>query len=247
MFTLMFGSYTFPNKTFEVEELPLNNNIQEDSVVRKHGSTIQAPYLKSRTIRISGTIHNNSSETSLTQLMAMQEALFAGEDKFYHRSDRYISCFIKSLNPEFKKGTDKAVIDVDISFIAQDPFFYSAGVSLSVIQNAVNGVTIDFDVSPSGNVFSESKIFIYASGGTINDDITLINLSNSEKFFKFRGILADGTTLEIDSKDCTVLNNEVDGLSNFEGDFLTLVAGSNSFQFCGGTCRIEIDYKNRWY
>ncbi|MFA5089797.1 MAG: hypothetical protein WC510_02030 [Candidatus Omnitrophota bacterium] len=50
MFTLLFGDYTFPNQTFEVEGCPLDNGINEDSVPRRHGAVIQTAYLKSRRI-----------------------------------------------------------------------------------------------------------------------------------------------------------------------------------------------------
>jgi phage-related protein len=247
IFTLWFGNYEFPNQTFEIDGLPVENNVQESIIPRRHGVIIQAPYLKSRTFKISGILHNNTAETSHTQLMAMQAALLAGENNFKYRSDRQIKCYTKSIKPEFKEGTDKAVIEVAISLVAQEPFFCSAGASYSDIQTPVKGTTLLFDIYNGGNVFSEPKFMICATGGTISDDIQLKNITNGNQLFKFRGVVPNGLTLEIDCGGMAVLNNAVDALSYFEGDFVTLLPGTNSFQFVGATCRLTTEDKYRWY
>ena len=244
MFTLMFGSYTFPNKTFEIVNLPLENNIKEESIPRKHGTIMRDPFLKSRKIKIEGIIHNSTEASSLTELMALQAALLAGEDKFYHRSDRYIDCYLKKFTPDFIKGTDKSIISVKVELLAQVPFFIAAGASVSDVSNAT-GSTLSFNINNNGNAFSEPIIYICATGGTINDEIQLKNVTKDD-IFNFRGILNNGLTLQIDTKDYEVLNNGVDGISDYEGDFLTVVAGSNNFQFVGMTCRITIEHRDRY-
>lgn len=246
MFTLLFGDYTFPNQTFELQEIPLESNIQEDSIPRRNGTVIQTPYLKARSLKVVGLIHSSSVETSHSQLLAMQKALLVGEGNFQYRSDRYIKCYTKKVTPDSKEGTDRAVMEVTIQMVAQNPYFYSAGVSISDIQTPVKGTTLSFSINNQGDVFSEPIYKICATSGAINDDISVTNLTNN-KTLRFRGIIANGLTLEINAEELTVLNNGVDGLSNFEGDFITLAAGTNSFQFVGATCRFTTEYKKRWY
>ena len=245
MFTLQFGSYTFPNQTFELQELPLDNDIREEKIPRKHGAIVSSPFIKTRRIKIKGFIHNDVVETSHTQLMEMQEGLLAGEEQFKYRSDRYINCYLRKINPKPQEGTDKAVIEISIDLVAQVPFFYS-DTAYSIAKD-ITGTTHVFDVSSGGNVFSEPVISICATGGTIDDDIQLENITNANQLFKFRGIVANGETLEIDSSDLTVENNALDGISNFEGDFITLLAGSNEFQYVGADARVTVDYRYRWY
>lgn len=245
MFTISFGDYSFPNQTFEIAELPLENNIQENDIPRRHGSVIQTPYLNSRKIRIKGTLHSNSSTTTQQQLMVMQAALMVGERAMQYRSDRYINCRMKSMKPSFPEGLDMTIVAVDINMVAGVPFFYSAGASYSDVQTP-SGVTLLFDIGNGGNVFSEPVFSICATGGTISDDIELKNVTNGQ-LFKFRGAVGNGLTIVIDSAELTVLNNGADGLSNFEGDFLTLEAGTNTLQFAGMTCRLTTKYKYRWY
>ncbi len=244
MYTLMFGSYSFPNKTFEVQSFPLENNILEETIPQKHGSVAQAPYLKSRKISIKGMIHNSTEASSLTELLALQAALLAGENKFYHRSDRYIDCYCRKIDALPEKGTDKAVLEVKIELLAKSPFYIAAGASTSDVNNAT-GSTLLFNINNNGNAFSEPIIYICATGGTINNQIQLKNVTKDD-IFNYRGILNNGLTLQIDTKDYEVLNNGVDGLSDYEGDFLTVVAGSNNFQYVGMTCRITIEHRDRY-
>ncbi len=250
MFTLLFGDYTFPNQTFEVQDFTIDNDIQEDNIPRQHGSVIQTPYLKSRTIKIKGFIHHSTVEASHAEFLAMQKALLASEGNFQYRSDRYIKCYTKKIQPDSKEGTDRAVMEITIQMVAQNPFFYSAGVSISDVQTPVKGTTLLFDIGNAGDVFSEPIYKICAidglTGGAIDDDVIFVNLTNN-KSFRFRGVIASGVTLEINAEELTVLNNGVDGLSNFEGDFATLDAGTNSFQYVGATCRFTTEYKKRWY
>jgi len=244
LYTLMFGDYTFPNQTFEVVSLPIINNVKEDNIPRKHGSIIQTPYLKARKIKIKGTIHNATRATAWTELMAMQAALLASEDKFYHRSDRYIDCYCKKLTPKFAEGTDKGVINTEIELVAQVPFFIAAGASVSDAFNVTGDYS--FNINGLGNAFEPPIIYICATGGTITDEIQLTNNTN-DRVFSFRGVLGNGLTLEIDTKEVTVEVNAVDGLSQFEGDFLTIVAGSNAFAYEGFTCRLTVEHRSRWY
>jgi len=246
IYTLRFDDYEFPNQTFEISGLPVENNISEDKIPRRHGTLILDSYLNSRKIKIKGTIHNVNAADSYSELASMQEALLPAEGKFYYRSDRYINCRANYVKPSFAEGTDKAVMDVDIQLIAANPFQYSAGASYSVVENANDGVTINFDVYNGGNVFSEPKFSFCPTGGTVSDDISVTNLTTG-KSMKYRGTISDGKTLEIDTDEYVVEMDGTDGLSYFEGDFLTLAAGTNSFQYVGSTIRMTTEHKYRWY
>ena len=248
MFTLMYGNYTFPNVTFEVRGLPLDNDIRESTIPRMNGSYVQTSYLKSRKIRIRGYLHNTINTTTESQLMDMQAALVGTgiDSSFQYRSDRYINCRMKSIEADFTEGTDKAVMEVNIDLLASNPFFYSTGASYSNVQTHTGG-TLSFNFSNGGNAFSEPIIYICATGGTITDGISIMSITDSSKNFRYRGTLNNGLTLKVDSSDFTVLNNGVDGLTNFEGNFLNLLAGTNYFVYSGMTCRITTEYKYRWF
>lgn len=244
MFTLMFGSYEFPNQTFEIEGLPIENGVIVNEIPRKHGGIILTPFLKGRKIKISGKIHNDAAETSHAQLLALQTALLAGEGDFYYREDRCIKCFTKSIKPDFIRGTDKAVMDVDIDLWAEQPFLYSAGASYSD-DTAASGTTYPFDVFSGGGVFAEPIITIVPDGATISDDIQLENQTTGD-LMRYRGDVGPGHTLVINTETLEVTMDGVDGISNFEGDFIRLAAGTNSFQYVGGNCDINIKHKYRW-
>ena len=245
MFTLNFGGYEFPNQTFTLKNLDLANNIKEDNIARKHGANIQAPYLKSRKLSVSGMIHNTTEDASLTELLDMQKNLLAGENKLYYRSDRYINCYAQKIKPNEIEGGGKALLDVDIDFIAQNPFFYMAAASYSVEESHAGG-TNTFAINYSGNVFSEPKVYVCATGGTISS-MEMWNITNNNQSFQFTGQINNGLTIAFDTELFTVLNNAVDGITYFNGEFLTIIPGNNQFQFSGITCTITVDYKDRWY
>lgn len=246
LYTLQFGNYTFPNQSFIVESFPLEKNITENTVPRTDGTTIPRAYIKGRTFNITGRLYQDDPDGGLTDLLAMQSALFAGENKFYYRSDRYINAQVKTCTPKYPAGTNYNMMEVDIEMEAADPFFYSAGASISNVISAV-GQTFSFNINNLGNVFSEPKIYIVPSGATMSDNMRLINNSDNGSYFRYRGIVGIGQTILLDSTQFDFIVNGVDGLSNFEGDFVSLVAGSNSFVYAGQTATITVEHKNRWY
>lgn len=247
MFTIQFGDYVFPNQTFIVSAMGLSSGIKESTIPRSHGSVILNPYLKSRTIRIKGIVHASTEDGALSQLLYLQENLISmGEQDLYLRPDRSIKARMSGFDIEPARGSDRSVMECDLSMKCASPFFISAGASYSA-GFTVSGTTYSFEVYSGGNVFSEPKIMIFPIGGTITDAIKLTNITDGSAFLRYRGTLPDGATLEIDSSGMTVLNNGVDGISYFEGNFLNLVAGTNSFQFVGSNCRVTVEHKYRWY
>jgi len=244
MFTLQFGDYTFPNTTFEVQSYPIMGDVKANSVPRRHGAIIQGNYIKERKFKVKGYLHNAAESSTHTELLALQAALTDGEQSFKDRADRYINARLSKFNPTNEKGTDKAVKEINLELIADDPFFYS--IAGTTVNFSATAGTTQFDASNSGNVFAEPVFSFYASAGDISDGIKLTNKSKSNEVFQFRGTVADGTTLEVDSSDFTVENNGVDGLSYYEGDFMGLVAGSNTLEFEGSECEIEITFRPRF-
>ncbi len=245
IFTLQFGDYTFPNQTFELEGNPDQNNMKEDLIVQAHGSVIQTPFLRSKKLRIRGFIHNNVESTSQQELLDMQAGLLVSEKAFRYRSDREINSRVRKIDPKYIKGTDKAVIETVIDLITVSPFYQGVGASNSDVQ-AITGTTLSFDVVNSGNAFSEPKIFIYADGGTIDNNFSIENTNNNQTSI-FQGIIANGTTLELNSKNLDVFNNSVAALTQFEGNFITLLAGTNSLQVIAPDCQVTVEHKYRWF
>jgi len=246
IFTLEFGDYTFPNQTFEIQNASSINNVKEENIVRQHGAVIQTPFLSAKRFTIKGIIHNTDRDTSLSELDSMQQNLLNNKDYLRDRSDREIEAYTKKIVAEPELGTDQAVINIRVDMTAPVPFFTAVGASTETAFTLVDGVCL-FDLAVAGNAFNEPKIYIHANGGTINDDFQLFNITNNNQLFKFRGVIADGETVIIDSKDLTVLNNGVDGISDFEGDFINLLAGTNEFSFGGSTCLLTFERKGRWY
>lgn len=245
MFTLTFGSYTFPNQTFEVESETLDMNIKEQNLIQYHGSFIETPFLKSKKFKIKGYLHNTDEATTEQQLYAMNAALFDAEAFFQHRDDKKIKCFAKKCDGKYLEGLNKSVLEMDIELVSQSPFYISTGASTSQIE-ACAGITTEFYVNNEGNADTDPRIYIHASGETISDNIKITNIE-SGKYSQFRGEIPYGLTLEFNSEDLEVWNNSIDGLSYFEGNFLSFQPGNNLIQVVGATCTVTIEYKKKWY
>lgn len=242
--TLLFGNYNFPNLTFEVEEAPLDSNLKEEVIVRQHGAIIQLPYLRTRKFKIKGFVHNSNADTTRDELSEMQQNLYVSENAFSFLEGRYIDCYTKSIKSKYIRGTNLRVAEVEIQMVAQKPFFY-AGTTISDVESLVDGCT--FEIINTGNAFNEPTYEFLANDGDIIDGISLMNTSNNNMQFRWRGTVADGTTLNIDSETFEVLNNDVNGITYFSGYFTTLLAKTNLFQFDGATCQLTVTRKDRWY
>ena len=80
IFTLEFGDYTFPNQTFESEDIISSNSIKEENIVRQHGAVIQTPFLSAKRFKIKGIIHNTTQALSSSELDDLQQNLLADKN-----------------------------------------------------------------------------------------------------------------------------------------------------------------------
>ena len=166
MFTLMFGTYSFPTVSFTVEGFPIDMNIQENLIPRADGAMIRSQ-MKPRVFNVTGKIYEANQAAAITDLLSMQTALIAaGECQFFYRSDRYINAFVKSITPKPVLGTDQAVMDVDIAFEAQDPYFYAAGLAFggSLAMIIVVWAVLAFRINPgvSGNLVASLLVVVFS-------------------------------------------------------------------------------------
>lgn len=242
--TLLFGNYSFPNKTFEVEEAPLDVNLKEELVIRRHGSTVQFPYLRARKFKIKGFVHNSDVDSTRNELSAMQQNLYANENAFSFLSGRYIDCYTKSFKSKYIRGTDGRVAEIEIQMVAQKPFFY-AGTTATQVEALTDGCT--FELVTEGNALSEPVFEFLADGGAITDGISVTNITNNNMHFRWRGEVANGNTLRIDVESFEILNNGTNGITYFSGYFITALAKTNLFHFDGESCQLTISRKDRWY
>lgn len=83
-------------------------------------------------------------------------------------------------------------------------------------------------------------------------DACKIENQTSGKSFQFRGTVNAAETLEVDNRydtdDYEVLNNDVDSMEEFEGDFIELEPGDNTIVFTGtASTVVKITHKDTWY
>lgn len=253
-YRIRFGSYTFPNDTFEVAGLPLENQLDEANIPRRDGSRILASKLGPRRIRIKGQLHGADEDTVHSALNEFFNQLSTmGEQQLKYRSDRYMKCWVRSFGHSYSQGAYApgtgygGVAAIDIQMQAADPFLYSTSLTTHTIAaDALVNTSLLFDVV-NPNIVSAVPQIILVPGVTLSDVIFFHNRTTGERF-QWHGTLAPGMTLTVDSEEQSVeLGSGVDALSLYEGDFITLNGLTNNFRIAGFTLsNLLVVYRPRY-
>jgi len=215
--------------------------VQTTQIPVTDGAIAETARIGPKTINIEGDIAGAGYDTLRTNLDALHAGLIGqGLAKLTKDNERYIYCQLKDFSYAYDHLTTRATWSV--SFIAHFPFWLAeTPTEVTTLANAINN---------AGNAPTRAKIEITANGA-ITDACRLDNSANNQSF-QYRGTIAAAKKLEVDNRydtdDFEVLNDSVDDIANFEGDFITLNAGDNTLAYTGTAyASIKITYRNCWY
>lgn len=246
MSTIAFGTYTFPNQTFEVEGLGVDMRLDDAEVPRRHGTRIIASRLGPRTIRVKGILHAPDAGTVWSDLNTMLRSLAAaGEQGLVWRTGIALDCWLAKFGHDFVVGANPAVANLKIDFRASNPFPRSTTLGLTVVGLTLVSA-VDLALTNAGQADAYPIFILAAQGLSVTTTIVIRNVNTGDELQYTKGIPV-GSTVVIDTDDMTCTldgQNAVDGLV---GQFPRLLPGTNTIRLSGATYLFEADWYDRYY
>jgi len=235
--------YTF-NKTFDIKGLPFNIRINGQALAYHHGvKDIGDNKVSERMITLEGHIYGDTKAAYDTALSDLYAAIYKQNQTLYYDSDQYIN--IKSISKVYHrivKGAFERAAEVEIRLLAEDPFFYKNTQSASFESLETSGQ--QFDVYNPGNI--EVFPVIGMTTSLPLSDLSINNITAGMSFSYQDSGFIEGTTLLFDCVNGTISRSGTDGIRYFQGSFINLVPGTNTFEFIGATiCGISFLFYER--
>lgn len=252
--TLQFGTYTFPNQTFEIQEHKIDIDTPISDVRRTDQGQVLDGYLKPRRWRINGKVFGEDKGSVHNALITLQKAVHNDGvgASFYYKSDRYSFAQLApgGVVANRTEGLYEFMWGVDIILVSKFPYVEEHIVNC--VSGNRNNDSLVALVTPGGN-FPTGAIFTFVAGtwGFSNQNIRVDNNANS-LFFSYSGPILAGQTLVVDTcLGCVLLQDGltmINAISHFGGHtFLKLEPGENSLVVNAPTLSFEICYQNKWY
>lgn len=251
--TLQFGTYTFPNQTFEV----LGHNMFLDTPVydsrRTNNGQVFQSFMSPKTFKIRGKIYGTDIDDVHNQLTTMQRALLnkGNSASLIYRSDRFVTASLakNGFVGNYEAGLYQYLANVDITMISPKPCAEDNAVT-TVSGSRTNNSAIQ-SVTPGGN-YPASPVFTFVAGANFSNDLRVDNNANS-MYFGWSGPMVNGQTLVIDvDAGCVLLQvglTFIDATSYFFGNmFLTLDdAQQNDLVINAATLTYSITFRKRYF
>jgi len=235
--------YTF-NDTFNVKGLPFNIRINGIQLAYGHGvKDIGDNKISERLITIEGNVYGDTKAAYDTAMENLYAAIYKQNQTLYYDSDQYIN--IKSISKvthRFIKGAFERTAEVEIRLFAEDPFFYKNTQSSSFESLLTSGQ--QFDVYNPGKV--EAFPIIGMTTRVPNADFSINNITAGLSFSYQDAGFVEGETVLFNCQEGTVKRGGVDKIRYFDGAFIYLESGTNTFEFVGTTiCGISFLFYER--
>jgi phage-related protein len=238
---LVDGALTFLDLSQYVESWSPNRKIRINKyqISRRAGLLITAQEYEERSLSFKGKISGTTATTARAAYDTFLQTLNDGEKDLYLHDDRFFRVYLSSESHEYIAAS--RIIKFDVKFTAEKPFTSS----LQRLRNkqTISSSPTSFTITNNGTVYTKPIIQITAGGSDVTDCL-LENLTTGQSM-TFTNDIAAGNTLEVDCDELTVLNDSVDEIGAFAGDFLQINPGANIFKFTGTNCTIKVDYFER--
>lgn len=236
------GATTFTDLSSYLEEWSPNKKYRMSKfvVARRPGVIIPNSEHGEKSIGVRGKVFGTTPTTARTAFDAMLQSLSGGEKDLYLYDDRFYRVFLSSQDHKYIAAL--RCVEFNLQFAMQMPF--AKYIQRLRSQQTISSSPTTFTVTTSGSVFTKPIIKAVAGGSDITA-FTLENLTTGQ-IMSFTATVTAGNTLEIDCDAMTVLNNSVDSIASFTGDFLRLEPGGNQIKITGSNCTLKLDWFDQY-
>ena len=207
---------------------------------RRPGQIIPSVEYDLETLQLVGNVVGSTPQAARTAYDTLIQGLSNGLKNLFLYDDRLIKVYLTSEDHNYQAAARS--IPFTLGFTAPNPFFQYLN-KTRVVQAIASSPT-SFTVVSNGTVYAKPVLNFIAGGSSI----TSLNLQNltTGQVMNFTGTVTAWNTLVIDTDAATILNNGVDGIAYFTGDFLQLNPGTNILKFTGSNCTIKVDFFDRF-
>lgn len=223
----------------------LNMKADQYEIANSEGSYIPETHLQARNIKVTGNVVGSDVASCRTHFDNLMKGILAWQAtekrNMYLYDDRVLECFLKGFDWNYINGLQMIKFNMTLSV----PSAVSRSIGKYRTSQAITGTVTEFNVPYNGSAESKPYIRIIA-GGTAITTCSLQNLTTGQSL-AYTGTVPANAALDIDCLTASVMNSGVDKISDFTGDFIGLVRGTNNFRFAGSNCTIKIDYFEKWY
>lgn len=209
-----------------------------------HGSSVTGDKMsKGRTIEIT---FDALAETQEEHDAVVNEAYFYFNQTDYTliagREDRYynVNC-LQKIKHKWVKGFKQRYSEVTITLMLADPFRYS---NTPIIYSKVMKDEMQVIINNIGNVLS--PLLINVSPVLTADDVKIIHNHDKEMTLK-DSTLTVPANCNINSQDGTVYRGSINNINTFDGSFLQINPGINSYQYFGNEALVTFTFTPRWF
>lgn len=252
-YTLQYGTYAFPNQTFELIGHKLMMDTPSSPIRRKDGGVSLDGNMLPKKFQINGKVFANDIDTLHATQNILQRALHnKGQEAFLqYRADRRILCRLapEGIDAPYEKGLYQYVANLNIVLLAKNPLAEST--TLRTGSGTRNNASGGDSVVNQGTAVTY-PLFTFVSGHTFFNNLSVVNNTNGMSF-GWQGTLVNGQTLIIDcDAGCVLLQSGtsfIDAISYFYGDLFFAIesGGTNSLTLAGGTYSYSILSRDRYY
>lgn len=253
IFTVQYGTYSFPNQTFEIEGHRYQTDTPVNELRRRNGAKVLDGNLKSKKYKIKGMLYGNDVDSVHNALNIMLKSIHNQGTSAYlkYRADRQVLSWLSSegFDAPYKKGLYGSVMDVTVNFVAAKP--YAEDVNLTTVTGSRTNNSAIETLTNLGN-YPTNPIFTFIAGASpFFSDIYVQNNGNSN-YFRYQGNMLAGQTLVVNcDAGCVLLHQGltmIDAISLFGGDlFFEIIEGQNLVVIDTACLTYSIGYRNRWY
>lgn len=241
-------SFEFNSVNYTLGSWKDSINIRAPSfeIARREGIYIPETHLGSKSITVRGDVIGSGAagcRTNFDTLVAMLRSWKKDEKRdLYLLDDRVKEVFLEKFSYDpLELATLRRTFEA--SFIAENPTWRY--INRSRKRQVIASSPTSFNLSYLGNTEDKPIIYFIADQAVDITSCLLENLTTGESV-SFTGTVTSGNTLKIDCDTCEILNNAVDSIQYFTGDFLRLIYGTNYLKFTGSLCTIKVDWYNRY-
>lgn len=239
--------FTTFDTNIDISEFSPTLNMKQDQyeIAQREGSFIPETHLQSRNIRLKGSVVGTdvvSTRSNFDSLMKSVLAWQVNEKRnLYLYDDRVLEVFLKGFDWNYLNGLQMIRFNAQMSA----PDSTTRSINKYRTRQVISGTVTEFSLPYNGSALSKPVISFVADQGSAISTCVLENLTTGENF-SYSGTVPTNVALDIDCDLGTVFNSSVDFISQFSGDFLGVVRGTNNFRFSGSNCTINIDYYERF-